>query len=735
MTLRRTRRGSALLLVLMVTLAVAGLAISAIFLSSSSSLLSANVDRERDYRFAAISVLNRALDTLRLNPSVAVPSTGFGILGATASTPGFDQVSVLDAAGDPLSRVRVTVFVGETGRGTPGIIPTFTLLAVVNDGRDRYAHRYDLRRESFSSFALFVDGAVSFGPAVLPGRVHANGNYTILSNGRQLENIFLDSLSATGSITGDSLNPHVRQRNAAAIEYPALTSMDFMPDSASPASLHIDLPTLAVSRARVEFFARDLDGADGIEENEAFLGVFSLANRADAGARRAVRPLRTRSGQDFSIDVTTDPVILRQCGAFYRRARTPGSTTFFWHFVPVASHWKLGFRELIAPTTTTTGNYPTPVYADVDQPVQAEIETILSQPTARCFPPGSPYLMPVERFPSGVAWGAGTPPTGWTYWYGGMDTTFTAVVQTCDGTWTGTPTAGTPSPELGDCWANGTGSSNNKAVAVAPTSLGSWLAFPAAQRRGTVPDTFLETYGWPLHTDYNRGRLTGAIAVTTSATDSLYVSGVVRGRWTLWTNGVAVLVDRLRYAQDPNANAEAGCTNQLGLVAKGDVLVVAGATSRIYSFGKNREDLLAGGEPRFTIHGSLMSLGGSVAPMFADSSYNDDRAPQYSCPEDEQTRFDDSNGGCFAVTGGIAMKVARAFSGTGVNAKQARNKSFAGMRYAGGWDQCGRTDRRPPLYPLTSRFRLLSSHEVNLRLVDSPTRRATFFARLLTTVF
>ncbi|MEO6443586.1 MAG: hypothetical protein ABIZ91_05455, partial [Gemmatimonadaceae bacterium] len=49
----RARRGSALMLTMVFTFALSGLAISAIYMTGSSSLLSKLYDRERDYRYAA----------------------------------------------------------------------------------------------------------------------------------------------------------------------------------------------------------------------------------------------------------------------------------------------------------------------------------------------------------------------------------------------------------------------------------------------------------------------------------------------------------------------------------------------------------------------------------------------------------------------------------------------------------------------------------------------------------
>ena len=51
------RRGSALVLVLLMTLAVAALALASIFMSSSANLLSRFYDKERSYRLTAESAI------------------------------------------------------------------------------------------------------------------------------------------------------------------------------------------------------------------------------------------------------------------------------------------------------------------------------------------------------------------------------------------------------------------------------------------------------------------------------------------------------------------------------------------------------------------------------------------------------------------------------------------------------------------------------------------------------
>ncbi len=72
----RARRGSALILVLLMTLAVAGLAVAAIFMSSSAGLLSRFYDRDRDFRLAAESGIELVRSRLARDTALGIPDTG-----------------------------------------------------------------------------------------------------------------------------------------------------------------------------------------------------------------------------------------------------------------------------------------------------------------------------------------------------------------------------------------------------------------------------------------------------------------------------------------------------------------------------------------------------------------------------------------------------------------------------------------------------------------------------------
>src|SRR3970282_1347112 len=77
----RPRRGSALILVLIMTLSLAGLAISAIYLSSSAGLLTRYYDRERDYRYAAEAALALGKSRVNKDTGLGLPELGALPLG------------------------------------------------------------------------------------------------------------------------------------------------------------------------------------------------------------------------------------------------------------------------------------------------------------------------------------------------------------------------------------------------------------------------------------------------------------------------------------------------------------------------------------------------------------------------------------------------------------------------------------------------------------------------------
>lgn len=695
----RARRGSALILVLLMTLAIAGLSIAAIFMSSSANLLSAFYDKEREFRLAAESALEMVRSRLERDPAFAIPDTGMRQVLAGAQ--------ITDAAGTSLTRARVNVYASTTGDSSGLGLPTVTLLAAAYDaGGTRYVRRLDLRRESFSRYAYFVDSfpaTEQHGPETVNGRVHSNGSWRLTATG----NRYRDTLTAVGSVTGSGTFDVDSVVGVGRIAYPVDSTFPRLDSLAAAANLSFAPVSGGARGSRLEFVAYDVDGDGAVEASEGFARIFDAAAGGDTTLLRASPLTYTFFGAPYT--AWNDPIVQNQCGAFYLRAGR-------WHFFPVSTH-RRGYAYTIL-VTTAAGAYPQVTATTMNQMDDLDLNavlTILGQPTSRCFPAGSPYLMPSERMtsPSGIVTGTaadtvpfGTvaPPGGWPasapYGYGGNDTTFTVRPR--------------------QCTISGFG--NWRCLAGSHFDVGSWRAF-GGTALSSAPDSVIQAlelpYLWPLHAAHNAN----ARGVVSATSGPLYVSGVVAGPVTLRVAGRAAIVDRLSYAHDPNDPDEAACTDRLGLLATGDVLVVSGLTSRVRRvatfFGSSLSAHL-GGEPRLTIHGSLMSTTGTVGVELPTATQGSNPG-QIPCP-DNGPNSSESNGGCLAITGGSAMRTYSAvYSGAYAN---------SGFRTLHTPDRCQATQQRPPFFPLTNRYTFVRSLEVDASQANTPAKIRALLMRL-----
>lgn len=701
----RSRRGSALILVLLMTLAIAGLSIAAIFMSSSAGLLSAFYDRERTHQFAAEAGLELARSRIAGSPTLAVPDTGMMQLIAGQQ--------IMDASGNPVRNVRVNVYAAVTGDTTGGFLPTLTLVSASYDaGGTRVVRRLDLRRESFSRYELFVDSFPSsrvHGPATVTGRVHSNGAWRNSGSG----NWFRDTVSAPGGFTGsgtydiDSLVSVPRVPYPRDSTYPRLTSI------ASATGLGWNPITGNQRGSHLEFVAFDFDNDGVVEPAEGFARVFELADTIGADTTRLkVAPTIYQNLFGVRSYDWRDLIIQNQCGAFYRRRAR-------WHFIPVAAHRASWVRTLLM--TTISGDYPSvsgTVMDEMEDYDRTAAERVLSQSTARCFPAGSPYLINVARLTnsSGVVtgtsadvhpWGTRTPPGGWPadapYGYGGQDTTFTARSFSC--------VIDTTSAHSGSCHSS------------TRRTLGNWAAWYGTLVSGLSPavrDTAERRYLWPL----TRPMSTSSRGVMHITNGPVFVSGTLRGRLTILVDGRVEIVDQLRYFNDPNDPSVEPCTDQLGIVARGDILIVEGLTTRVRRiasssiFSVNGHEAMLGAESRFTLHGTFMSLTGTVGVEGAGSAMGSS-SDQIPCPDDggSGTR---ANGGCLALTGGMVM---RTYS-------PLQDGSDTGFRYYGTPDRCQTTERRPPFFPLTNRYTAVRTLDIDPTLANSPSKIRALLLRL-----
>ena len=141
------------------TLSLAGLAVSAVLLTSSSSLVQRYYDKAKDYRLYALAAIGRAKSSVQRDTTVSIP-------GDTAYT-ALSAATIADASGNTNATIKVNAYAGYTGDTGGTYIPFLSVLAQAYDTQGvRSVQRADLQSEAFSRYALFVDSFPS--TTVLP---------------------------------------------------------------------------------------------------------------------------------------------------------------------------------------------------------------------------------------------------------------------------------------------------------------------------------------------------------------------------------------------------------------------------------------------------------------------------------------------------------------------------------------------------------------------------------------
>ena len=177
----RPRRGVALILTMILTVAFAALAMGAIYLTGNAALIGSSYDRERDYRYAAEAALGIAKSQL---------NGGLFVLPDSNYTQLMSGATITGADGLVLPRVLVNLYVGPTG-STSGQDGTFgSVVAEATDGSGaRYVRRLELTQETFAKFAYFsvkektaTGGTIYFGGNdVIFGPLFSNDTINILA--------------------------------------------------------------------------------------------------------------------------------------------------------------------------------------------------------------------------------------------------------------------------------------------------------------------------------------------------------------------------------------------------------------------------------------------------------------------------------------------------------------------------------------------------------------------------
>lgn len=703
----RARRGSALLLVLLMTTAMAALVLSAIYLNSLGTIVSGLRERERDFRYAAEAALALGKSRVNRDTLLAIPADSFSTL--------FRDTTLVDATGAAVPRARVTLHYAFTGDTTGRFGEFVTLLARASDDvGTRHVRRLDLTAESFSRFAMFTNtwqAGLAYGSGeFIRGRSHSNGNWR--SSGTPGP-IYFDTVSAVGTITGTANYSGLPTLpGAAVIPYPTVDKLAALPGYATTSNLSFTPVSGTAARAssggvnmsgrpsgnavrgtRLEFVAVDADGNGALSEDEGMLRIFDLAAGIDTARLRA---------DLYGTPVAwNDPVLQSQCGAMFT---IDGGQEFF----PISS-----FRMAWVRTRIRTSTFPTVTAAQANTysgNSEADVLRILRLATARCFPVGSPYLLLSERLVDNVncdltmpdpangnpyLFGS-APACAVSHQYGGQDTTFT------------------PNPR--GCWIN-TGNAVGRCTGTA-VALGTWREAPAAIRIPSLDATTRQaherTYLWTLAKPHNLNTK-GVIHATAGP---LWVSGELRGTVTLYVLGNVVFIDDLRYDQDPTA-PDALCRNFLGIIARDNVMVADNSMNRPRVMDTPAttagNTLFLGPDRDFFLDAVTMSLTGTVGVENYSGSTRTN--PASMCPK---TSTNATSGGCINQTGGvIQQEISATFAGSNTGLRENRSV-----------DPCQLTNRKPPFFPTTQRYLENKYFEIDPASLGTDAAVASWFSRL-----
>jgi len=706
----RPRRGSALLLVMILTFAMAALALSAIYLSASGSVLSRLYERERDFRYAAEAAL--ALGKSRLNRDTAFTNalldTGYKTMLSNAT--------ITDAQGTTVPRVKVDLYVGVTG-DTVGIYGQFvTLISRAYDaGGTRHVRRLDLSMESFSKYGMFVDtfpGGLCYGTGeFIRGRAHTNTTWASCSGAPGPT--YYDTVSAVTAITGTATYTYPNITPTARIPYPTVAKLAALPGYATAGSLNLapvsgtaaaltsggfnvsgSASAVNVARStRIHFDTVDVNGDGVVAQEDGMMMIYDLASGMDTSSLRADIP---------AAPALSHPVLQHQCGAAF----TIGGRREFFPFSR--------FREAWVRARVITSTSPTVTAADTTAMRNADnaaMTKVLSYPTARCYPIGDPNLMLSERLidaacalwtssSSGNAYGWGAQALGCaaSQRYGGSDTTFRPTTWRCQFY------QAAAAPGSGLC-------ATSAGAAAAPVQTGSWRAWTgtALPAIATSRVQAVETpYFWPMFKPYNLNAK-GVIHFTSGP---IYASGTFRGNMTLYALGVVNFIDDLLYDADP---ATTSCRNFLGIIANGQIMIADNSM--------NRPRALPGGTVRFlspNLHFMLNAVAMSLTGDFGVEGWNN--GPAITSGTQITTCLGTStSGGCIQQTGGtINKKFINATTGG----------PGRGLRENRAVDPCQLTNRKPPFFPVTGRYLDNKYYEIDPNQIETASDVRTLFQRL-----
>ena len=190
---RSNERGMALVLVMLITVAVAALVAGAIFLGGSSYIIARGQEREEDMRNAADAGIELGRSSLNGNAAL-FPDTGYSTLQSNQQ--------VYDASGTAIPNVTRSIYAGPTGSSTGEYGIFGSVVSVITDRSGAVVvRRGELAQESFARFAYYTNSegsGICFGNGdQIFGPMHTNDDVCIYSSGAR----FHSTVEITGTLS------------------------------------------------------------------------------------------------------------------------------------------------------------------------------------------------------------------------------------------------------------------------------------------------------------------------------------------------------------------------------------------------------------------------------------------------------------------------------------------------------------------------------------------------------
>ncbi|MGA2382208.1 MAG: hypothetical protein ABSG61_02130 [Gemmatimonadales bacterium] len=350
-TPRSDERGMALVLVMLITVAVAALAAGAIFLTSSANLISKGQEREEDMRNAADAGIEIGRSALNGTPSL-FPDTGYVTL--------FANQPVNDASGNPIPNVTRSIYVGPTGSSTGQYGIFGSVLSVISDKSGAVVvRRGELAQESFAKYAYYTNSegsGICFGNMdQIFGPMHTNDDMCIYSSGAR----FHSTVEVAGSITGANYGTFDVGyiAHGAVVPLPTAPNLAKIANYATMGGMNFTAPTggnatsSTESRLRIEFVALDLDGDGRVTgPNEGFFRVYMDTAKTQDGYATGSDP--TNVYQEFNCG---DVHVIGSDTTFFPAAYHSATAPYTATYAPYLTNAPIGGSTHSTSNRTTAG--------------------------------------------------------------------------------------------------------------------------------------------------------------------------------------------------------------------------------------------------------------------------------------------------------------------------------------------------------------------------------------------